>query len=168
MTRRPVRHCWRGTFARLAVAGAIALSLAGCQGVGGLMARTRITLSESDGHSPAQVLADGKGYYAAGEYGKAQASFQRAVELQPENGEAWLGLAAAYDELRRFDLADRAYVEAIRRLGDRPEIYNNIGYSHLLRGDVAVAVQNFRKAEELSPGNPTVANNMAMIRKVLQ
>ena len=45
------------------------------------------------------------------------------------------GLAASYDRLRRFDLADRAYAQAIRSSAPTPEILNNQGFSYMLRGD---------------------------------
>jgi Flp pilus assembly protein TadD len=59
------------------------------------------------------------------------------------DAEAWLGLAASYDRLRRFDLADRAYAQAIGILGPKTEILNNQGYSYMLRG-------NFKRAREAS------------------
>jgi len=34
---------------------------------------------------------------------------------------AWIGLAASYDRLARFDLADRAYTMAIRLAGETTE-----------------------------------------------
>jgi len=49
------------------------------------------------------------------------------VESDATDPEPWLGLAAAYDRLRRFDLADRAYKEAIGIPGQRTEILDNQG-----------------------------------------
>ena len=62
-----------------------------------------------------------------------------AVEMYPKDAEAWVGLAASYDRLKRFDLADRAYGQATKLIGDTPELLNNKGYSLLLRGDYARA-----------------------------
>src|SRR5580704_1971701 len=44
-----------------------------------------------------------------GNFGLAQQYFQDAVEKSPEDVMAWIGLAASYDRLGRFDLADHAY-----------------------------------------------------------
>jgi Flp pilus assembly protein TadD len=66
--------------------------------------------------------------------------------------------------VRRFDLADRAYREAGRLVGNRAEFYNNIGYSYLLRGDAAKAYSNFLKAHELDPTSVAVNNNLEMLR----
>jgi Flp pilus assembly protein TadD len=67
-----------------------------------------------------------------GDYGLAEQYYRRAVEATPQNGSAWIGLAAAY-RLGRFDLADLAYRHAIRLEGENYIILNNWGYSCLKR-----------------------------------
>ncbi len=111
-----------------------------------------------------QVLRVAKAQFTAGNYGHAARYFERAVEVTPNDGEAWLGLAASYDRVRRFDLSDRAYREAARYLGNRAEYYNNIGYSYLLRGDVVKARSFFLRAHELNPSSPTINNNIELLR----
>jgi Flp pilus assembly protein TadD len=111
-----------------------------------------------------QVLQVAKSQYAAGNYGHAARYYERAIEVAPQDGEAWLGLAASYDRIRRFDLADRAYREAGRYIGDRAEYYNNVGYSYLLRGDAPKARDNFLTARRLDPSNLTVNNNLELLR----
>jgi Flp pilus assembly protein TadD len=71
----------------------------------------------------------GQEFFNRGIYGTAQRYFQDAVEKAPQDPSAWIGLAASYDHLRRFDLADRAYREAIRLAGETTQILNNQGYS---------------------------------------
>jgi len=87
------------------------------------------------GSDPNDDLSLGKKQYRANNYGLAEKYFRRAVESHPRDAEAWLGLAASYDRLRRFDLADRAYAQAIGIVGPTLEILNNQGYSYMLRGD---------------------------------
>jgi Flp pilus assembly protein TadD len=111
-----------------------------------------------------QVLEVAKVQFSQRNYGTAARYYERAVEVMPNNQEAWLGLAASYDRVRRFDLADRAYSEAARFMAERPEYYNNVGYSYLLRGDVAKARSNFLKAHELDPTNLTINNNLELLR----
>ena len=79
------------------------------------------------------------------------------------NGSAWIGLAASYDRLGRFDLADLAYRHAIRLDGENYIILNNRGYSYLLRGDVRRARRLLERAMLLAPGDPTIANNIAVM-----
>jgi len=111
-----------------------------------------------------QVLAQAKNQFTEGNYGRAQQFYRRAVELTPNDAEAWLGLAASYDHIRRFDLADRAYRQVAGLIGNRPEFYNNLGYSFLLRGNLVKARDYFLKAYELDPANPTIANNLELLR----
>src|SRR5690348_3332281 len=95
------------------------------------------------GSNPEDDLSLGKKYYRTGSYGLAEKYFRRAVETHPSDAEAWLGLAAAYDQLRRFDLADRAYGQATRIAGSTVEIINNEGYSLMLRGKYREAAAKF-------------------------
>jgi Flp pilus assembly protein TadD len=102
-------------------------------------------------------------YFNKGAYGIANRYFRDAVEKAPEDAEAWIGLAASYDKLRRFDLADQAYAQAIKLTGETVQILNDRGYSYLLRGDLPKARVQFLKAYRLDPGNPTVANNLQLL-----
>ena len=107
----------------------------------------------------------GKHYYRSGNFGLAEKHFRAAAESQPHNAEAWLGLAAAYDQLRRFDLADRAYAQAIRIVGERVEIINNQGYSYMLRGDYRRARERLMLASVKAPDNPQVQANLQLLAK---
>jgi Flp pilus assembly protein TadD len=111
-----------------------------------------------------QLLDVAKKQFSDGNYGHAVRYYEKAVEIMSGNPEAWLGLAASYDRVHRFDLADRAYREAARFLSDRPEYYNNVGYSYLLRGDVGKARVSFLRAHELDPKNVVINNNLEMMR----
>ena len=102
-------------------------------------------------------------HFNRGHYGIAERYFRDATEKAPKDPTAWIGLAAAYDRLARFDLADRAYVYAIRLVGETTEILNNQGYSYMLRGDLVNARRKFLKAYEREPGNPTIANNLQLL-----
>lgn len=126
---------------------------------------TALTLPDSvEPHPDGEVFNVAKAQFASGNYGHAARYYERAVEVSPNNGEAWLGLAASYDRVRRFDLADRAYKEVARLIGPRFEYYNNIGYSYLLRGDHVRARANLLKAYELDPTNITVINNLELLK----
>jgi Flp pilus assembly protein TadD len=74
-----------------------------------------------------------------------------------------VGLAASYDRINRFDLADRAYSQAIKLVGETVDILNNQGYSYMLRGDLVAARKKFLKAYERDPSNPTVVNNLKLL-----
>ena len=102
-------------------------------------------------------------HFNRGNYGIAQRYFKDAVEKAPKDVTAWVGLAASYDRLRRFDLADQAYAQAIRLGGETVQVLNDLGYSYMLRGDLTRARKKFVKAYELDPTNPTIANNLQLL-----
>jgi Flp pilus assembly protein TadD len=127
-------------------------------------ADTNLTVKDALlGGDPGDDLSLGKRHYRERNYGLAEQHFRRSVERLPRDGEGWLGLAASYDRLKRYDLADRAYKEALDIYGPRPEVLNNIGYSFLLRGDLRRARAKFAEAQRQDPENPTIANNIALV-----
>ena len=114
---------------------------------------------------PYDDLSLGKKQYRAHNFGLAEKHFRKAVELHPSDAEAWLGLAASYDRLRRFDLADRAYRQAIGLLGPTAMILNNQGYSYMLRGDYKRARQMLLLAQRKDPDNKFIANNLRLLNQ---
>ena len=74
-------------------------------------------------------------YFNRGSFGLAAQYFEDAVTKAPKDATAWIGLAASYDRIGRFDIADRAYKRAIRLVGETTAILNNQGYSYMLRGN---------------------------------
>jgi tetratricopeptide (TPR) repeat protein len=117
------------------------------------------------GSDPNDNLNLGKRHFRAQDYGLAERYFRRAVELSPRDSEAWLGLAASYDRLKRFDLADRAYGQLLKILGPTPEVLNNQGYSYMLRGDYRRARQVLLQAQAKAPDNPYVRSNLDLLAR---
>src|SRR4051794_30588932 len=74
---------------------------------------TQVAAAQAQPTPPLDAVKDdlglGKYHFQAQNYGLAEMHFRRAVEATPGSAEAWLGLAASYDQLKRWDLADRAY-----------------------------------------------------------
>jgi len=106
----------------------------------------------------------GRTHLAAGNYAMAERHFRDAVEKNKLDADSWIGLAAAYDNLGRFDLADRAYEQASKLRGETLEILNNRGYSYLLRGDGKSALRLFQQALAVDPGNAVIANNITLLK----
>jgi len=109
----------------------------------------------------------GKRHFREGHFGLAEVHFRRAVEKgipdARKAAEAWMGLAACYDRLRRFELADRAYAQALRVVGPAPEILNNQGYSYIMRGDYARARVKLDAAYAKEPANPHILANLELL-----
>jgi Flp pilus assembly protein TadD len=117
------------------------------------------------GEDPRDEVSLGKKYYRSANFGLAEKHFRRAVEHNPKDAEAWVGLAASYDRLKRFDLADRAYGQAVGILGETPEILNNRGYSYMLRGQFERARRTLLAAQAMDPNNPYIKNNLDLLAR---
>jgi Flp pilus assembly protein TadD len=148
-----------------AVVGAIiSLMVSGC--ATGDSARNDLTtgsLTPADARHQDQAVEKGKLHYAKGSYGLAERSFRTAVEENPKDAEAWLGLAASYDRLRRFELADRAYRQVLSLQGRTVEVLNNLAYHHMLRGNIKQARLLLDEASRRDPNNPVVAGNFRLL-----
>ena len=128
-----------------------------------------------DGLDPEQEPTDVKYYpsdetarmgleqFNRGNFGLSQRYFKGAVEKAPRDVTAWIGLAASYDRLRRFDLADQAYAQAVRLGGETVQILNDQGYSYMLRGNLSAARRKFERAYSLDPTNPVIVNNLELL-----
>ena len=132
-------------------AGLLTIALGGCETVAGSVAvvddaGTTVTISEPGDvkyYPSDEPLRLGEEYFNRGIYGTAEKYFQSAVEKAPKDVSAWIGLAASYDRLGRFDLADHAYGQAIKLGGETTQILNNLGYSYMLRGKLTAARTKF-------------------------
>ena len=117
------------------------------------------------GDDPNDDVQRGKKYFRANNFGLAENSFRSAVEKHPNDAGAWVGLAASYDRLHRFDLADRAYAAALRLVGPTAEILNDQGFSYMLRGDYARAHKKLQEAQAKDPSNPYVQANLQLLEE---
>jgi Flp pilus assembly protein TadD len=147
-----------------------ALAVAGCGSMEtddlpfGNAQREGESTSSTFGSGPEQVwIEKAKENFRHGEYGLAERYFRRAIEERHSNAEAWLGLAASYDHLKRFDEADRAYDVLQKMAGTTPQILNNLGYHYMLKGDFAAAERALRTAQSQDPKNPSIQANLALL-----
>jgi hypothetical protein len=117
------------------------------------------------GDDPNDDVQLAKRYFRSNNFGAAEKSFRIAVQKHPNDAGAWVGLAASYDRLHRFDLADRAYAQAIRIIGPTAEILNDQGFSYMLRGDYVRAHKKLEEARAKDPTNPYVQANLQLLEE---
>ena len=114
-----------------------------------------------------KLVREGKRQFTAGHYGLAIDAYAKSIEIDALNAEAWLGLAASYDQMGRFDKADFAYGKAQGLIGSTPSVLNNLGYSYLLRGNLDKSRATLAAAYQGDPGNPYVLNNIEILNERL-
>jgi Flp pilus assembly protein TadD len=157
----------------LALAAAVLPGLAACQTTDTSAALksdgTTVTASTGGSETPVRPgpgdedLRLGKEHFRSGNFGLSEKHFRAAVEQAPDSLEPLIGLAASYDQLGRFDLADRSYGEAIRLGGVSSTVLNNRGYSYYLRRDFKRAKADFRLALRKDPENAMAKRNLALV-----
>lgn len=119
------------------------------------------------GDQSRRYLQLGKENFRNANFGTAERYFRKAVEIRPDSTGAWMGLAASYDQLGRFDLADRAYDALAKLRNGDARIINNRGYSYLLRGDYAKAEEYLKKAQSIDPSLVEVDGNLQLLEEVI-
>lgn len=120
-------------------------------------------LPPSDQRPSDESVLEGQKQFAAGDYGLAEQNFRSAIEANNSSAPAWLGLAASYDRLSRFDLADRAYQQVIRLQGRTPTVLNNLGYHYMLQSRFDEAQSTLEEAVRLDPDNTYIQGNLVLL-----
>jgi Flp pilus assembly protein TadD len=147
----------------LSIAGlTVLMLLTGCQSNMIDSTQTKSVSPQSADVSSSDLEA-GKVQFVEANYGLAEQKFRKAVELRSDNAEAWMGLAASYDQLGRFDFAERAYQQLFKLAGRKPEIVSNYGYSQLLRGNSKEAKKLFQEAATAMPENSRIKANQKLL-----
>ena len=109
----------------------------------------------AEGHTCLGLIEDG-----TGQYEKAAAQFQQAVQLDPADDAAYHNLASAYRHLNLIDKAEETYKRAI---SVRPQYWQ--GYAYLAayyesRGDYEQGASTWRRATELDPDSYVAFNGL--------
>ena len=98
------------------------------------------------GHACLGLIADG-----TGQYREAVTEYQRALDLEPGNESAYVGLASAYEHDGKINEAEQTYQRAIEAHPNSPYAYNSLGRFYLRRDQYDKAVQMFEKVIKLAP-----------------
>lgn len=108
----------------------------------------------------------GRTKFNENDFPAAIASFERALALRPRFVEAENNIGLAWRELNDFEKARAAFQTAIDWQGDTPvdaQPFLNLGTLLADRGDLAAAIPYLQKAAALSPGNPTVHEELSHV-----
>jgi tetratricopeptide (TPR) repeat protein len=89
-----------------------------------------------------------------GKYEEAATEFQRALQLEPTNDDAALGLARAYTSLNRLNEAEETYQSAIKLRPNHYKTYAWLGFFYIQQAQYEKAAQIYQKLTSLAPENP--------------
>jgi tetratricopeptide (TPR) repeat protein len=90
-------------------------------------------------------------HYAASEYEEVIASFDRALEIKPDDDEALCNRGVALGNLGRYEEAIASYDKALEIKPDYPSPYFNKACVYSLQNQIELALENLQKAIQLSP-----------------
>jgi serine/threonine protein kinase/Flp pilus assembly protein TadD len=90
----------------------------------------------------------------AGFYEQAEAEYQRAIELDPSNGDAYRRLGQVYELNNRPDQALAAFEKAAEVDPNNFKVYQDLGAYYSARGDDREAVHQLEKCVRLAPDEP--------------
>ncbi len=119
------------------------------------------------------VIANSGDSFLQGELGKALAADGRFDEAQRLFAQAhspdrpdWRILSAhgaVLDQLNRPQEARRLYQQALTLAPAEPAVLSNLGMSHILTGELALAEQHLRAAASATRADPRVRQNLALV-----
>jgi len=95
------------------------------------------------------------------ELGRAQATLDRAWELDPRNPQAMAGYAALYLARKDGERAEKWAKRAVKKRSRRAQYHILYGDALELQGDLAGARKAWRKALSLEPNNRAAKNRLA-------
>ena len=127
-----------------AVAGAVALALAGCATRPANVAKAWKVEPVFDvhhaGQSSASYVTLGQYHEGARDWGKAVDAYGKAIKVDPANADAHNALGIALARTGRVAEAEAPLRRAVELAPSRPHLRNNLGYVLLLAGKPAEAV----------------------------
>ncbi|MDR1112987.1 MAG: tetratricopeptide repeat protein [Bacteroidales bacterium] len=99
----------------------------------------------------AELLIQGNAYYAKGDYDKAIEDYSKAIDLMPDDVEAYNYRGNAYALKCDYDKAIEDFSKAIELKPNDAEAYNYRGVAYRKKGDYDKAIEDYSKAIELEP-----------------
>ena len=103
----------------------------------------------------------------AGEPTKAEFYAKLAVSAPGASWRAWNVRGVAADLNNDFAIADLSYRRALASASDNRDVLNNLGWSHLLRGEWQAAIDTLEKAAAVEGATQRTRNNLELARAAI-
>ena len=127
------------------------------------LAATLLTAQPVFAQTIDDLFQQGDEAQANGGFVQAEEIFRRAVVLDPNNSDAYVGIGIALDAQGRVDEAISNFQTAIRLDPNNSYGYSNLGIALAEQGNVAEAAANFQTAIRLNPSNAYAYNGLGII-----
>jgi tetratricopeptide (TPR) repeat protein len=98
-------------------------------------------------------VSSGYSYLGQGEYAKAEESFKKALEINPNNDGVYVTLGLCYQEQKKYALAEESFKKAIELNPKNSFAYSFLGDFYRKQNNYAQAKELFEKAVALDPEN---------------
>jgi eukaryotic-like serine/threonine-protein kinase len=109
---------------------------------------------------PQVALAVGRVRLVQERYPEAVTEFEQVLSVDPQNDNAYRGLAQAYAAMGLPDKAIESWQRDISLHPDSVEPYDQLAKFEFNRGDYPAAAADFRRALSLAPANPAILSNL--------
>jgi Flp pilus assembly protein TadD len=109
------------------------------------------------------MLELGRAHIARGQAFYGIAALEGARDARPSDWRPWSLLGAAYEQVRRPDVARTAWAQALVLSPDNPDVLSNMAMSAMTRGDTAGAEPLLRRAVAQPGASLKVRLNLAMV-----
>ncbi len=114
-----------------------------------------------DSNLTAVNITRGNVHFTAGKYKEAVRDFNRALNRDATNADAYRGLAKTYDKLGRKKEAEQIYQRAILLKPDYWAGYSDLGMFYFRHSKFQQAQTQFREVTRLTPDNAAAYNKLA-------
>jgi tetratricopeptide (TPR) repeat protein len=119
--------------------------------------------AELDDHLPSVYVTLGRIHSGTGQFDLAVQEFQRALDLNPRDADALVGMASTYEKAGRIPDAETTFKKAVALRPDNWDGYNALGLFYDRQRRYSEAVTQIQKAIELTPDNAQAYSNLAAV-----
>lgn len=106
-----------------------------------------------------QKVEEGWKLWDKKDFNEASKLFGEAIELNPDNAEAWRGRGTALNDLKQYEQAVKYHDKAVELNPNYDRVYNNRGWNYCCLKQYERAIPDLDKAIELNPNNAKAYNN---------